>query len=120
MPHSSPGPRTRSNCCDGRQRPDEELAAGPLGRYECEETGVILAAGWAAVEVCLHSGNRCVRIGAGQLELDIAVEILEAGFTRQLWPRRAQQISNDLVVTGSGCHWDSPLSGRVDRSSLSR
>ena len=52
---------------------------------------MLLAAGGAAVEVGPQPGDRGVGVGARELELDIAVELVEADVAADLGLRRAEQ-----------------------------
>src|SRR5438552_16603801 len=65
---------------------------------EGSETGVVIVAGRASLEVRSHSWNRLVGIGAGQLQLDIAIQLLEALLAAELGPLRAKQGAQHLVV----------------------
>ena len=60
---------------------------------------MLFPAGRAAVEVCAQPGNGGVRVGPGHLELDVAVELLEAGVATELGGRRPQELRQRLGST---------------------
>jgi hypothetical protein len=55
------------------------------------EAVVVLAAGRAALEVRPHARHRGVGVAAGELELDVAVELVEARLAGQLRVGRSEQ-----------------------------
>src|SRR3954454_19376959 len=72
-----------------------------FGRDEGEQARVILCAGRAADEVRLHAGHSRLRISAGELELDEAIEVLEALLAAQLGtcrPEDRAQTGIDRVI----------------------
>ena len=88
------------------------LAAGADGRgtnlarrclgHEHQEALVVLAAGRTAVEVGPMPGTPCRRPG-GKLQLDVAIELLEALLAGQLGSRRAEEPREDacpLILLG--------------------
>ena len=62
-----------------------------LGSHEGEEAVVVLLAGRAAFEVCAHSRDLLVGGSAGELELDVSVELVEALLARQFRASRAEE-----------------------------
>ena len=52
---------------------------------------MLLAAGRAAVEVGTHAGDRGIGVLALQLEVDVPVELVEAGVAADLGCGRAEQ-----------------------------
>jgi DNA-binding NarL/FixJ family response regulator len=88
-----------------------------LAAHEGVEAVVLLAASGAPVEVRAQSGNGCVGVGAGSFELDIAVELVEAGVAAYLRPRRAQEPAQRLLEIGSLHHFSSEFSSASPRSS---
>ena len=52
---------------------------------------MVLVAGRAAVEVRVHARDLLIRGGAGELELDVPVELAEALLARQLRTGRAKE-----------------------------
>src|SRR3954452_11688808 len=66
-----------------------------------EERGealVVLAAGGAPVQVRAHAGNGQLGVAPGQLELDVAVEVLEALLAAELVAGGPEQAVDDPVV----------------------
>ena len=59
--------------------------------HERLEALVVLVAGGAARQVGVHAGDRAVRVLARHLELDVAVELLEALLAGELRPLGAEQ-----------------------------
>lgn len=72
-----------------------------LAADEGTEAGVILLARGAADQVSLHPGDGRVGVVAGEFEVDVAVELLEALLAADLRPSRSEQPSQRLgaVVT---------------------
>src|SRR4051794_23297106 len=60
------------------------FAVAVVGGHQREEALVVLLAGRAALEVSAHPRHRRVGVGAGQRQLDVAVELLEALLAGQL------------------------------------
>src|SRR5436190_14254377 len=114
-PAQEPSPRLsylsrRARLSRGRLRA-RHVAVGPrisarlaLGLGERAQARVLLAAGRAAFEVRAHAGDEAVDVGAGELELDVEVELLEALIAPELRSRRAEQPAREL----NGL-WVSPL-----------
>jgi hypothetical protein len=73
---------------------ESSLASGSsrLGfrAHQRGEAFVVLVAGRAALEVRSHAGDARVGVAAGELELDVAVQVLEAFVARQLGARRTE------------------------------
>ena len=63
---------------------------------------MLLAAGRAAVEVGAHAGNRGFGILALQLEVDVPVELVEAGVAADLGCARAEQPFHEGCECGLG------------------
>src|SRR5438045_7871800 len=57
----------------------------------------ILGTRRAAIQVGSHSGNRQIRVGANQLQLDVAIELLEALLASDLGPRRTEQAPDETI-----------------------
>src|SRR5207253_2252125 len=70
--------------------------AGPFGD-ERQQRLVVLAAGRAALEVGAHPGDRRLGVGPRDLELDVAVQVLEARLARHLGRGRPEQAAEHLV-----------------------
>src|SRR4051812_35927956 len=66
------------------------VVAHGVGGYQRHEALVVLVAGRAALQVSAHARHRRVRVGAGQRELDVAVDLVEARLAGQLGLRRAE------------------------------
>ena len=64
--------------------PRRSSTGGLRGRREGEEADVILLAGGATFEVRAHARDLLDRRDAGELELDVTIELVEALFARQL------------------------------------
>src|SRR5262249_56202292 len=64
---------------------------------EGEQALVVLGAGGAALEVGAEPGQRCIGVLACDLQLDVAVELGEAGVASDFGPFRAEQASDDVV-----------------------
>src|SRR5919197_387957 len=79
---------------------------------EVAQAVVILAAGGAALEVGAHAGHRGVGVCAGELELDEAVELVEARLAGQLRLHWAEQAADVIAVHGAS----SPRSASAERS----
>ena len=62
-----------------------------VGEEEGPEGVPVLRAGRAALEVRAQPGHGGVRVAAGELELDVAVELVEALLAADLGPGRAEQ-----------------------------
>src|SRR5436305_637456 len=80
-------------------------ARSAVVRQQCAQAGVLLAARRASVQVCPHTGNRRIGICAGELQLDIVVELLEALLAAQLgarWPEQTLQECFDGCVRWLG------------------
>src|SRR5882757_5467644 len=62
------------------------VAAGALAEQQLAEAVAILGARRAPLEVGTHSGDCCVRVSSAELELelDVAIELVEALLTGQL------------------------------------
>src|SRR3954468_19693507 len=90
----------------------------PLARDEVAKAGEILGAGGAAVEVCAHAGDPRVGRLAGEAQLDVAVELLEALLAGQLRVRGAEDPSQDDVAFLVALHASSspPAPTRKPRS----
>src|SRR5579872_664167 len=112
----TPSPKTRScNKCRSVAAVASPTAARartrrppPLGLAgeQRAEAHVILATGRAALEVRAHARNRRVGIAAVELELDVAIELLEALIAAELracgtGEARDQAIS---IAAGGSCH----------------
>src|SRR3954451_15237840 len=70
----------------------------PLARDEVAQAGEVLGAGGAAVEVGAHPGDPRLGGLAGDGQLDIAVELLEALLAGQLGGAGAEHPSQDRVA----------------------
>ena len=68
---------------------------------EGEQAVVLFAAGGAAFEVGAESGNRCLGVVAAKLQLDVAVELLEAFVAAEFGFAWAEQPAEGLVCVGS-------------------
>src|SRR5438034_11624806 len=87
-------------------RPSPTAAYERSGRYalmgrlidEASETCVVLVAGRASLEMRPHSWNGFVGIRAGQLELDIVIQVLEALVAAELGPLSTNQRAQQLAV----------------------
>jgi hypothetical protein len=71
---------------------------------EGTEAEVLLVAGLAALEVRAHAGDQLVGAAAAlpELELDVAVELLEALLAAQLGAGRPEQASQGVVGSMRG------------------
>src|SRR3954447_9813083 len=67
----------------------------PLARDEVAQTGEVLGAGGAALEVGVHAGDPRIGGLAGEGQLDVAVELLEALLAGQLRLTGAEDPSQD-------------------------
>src|SRR5688500_3474339 len=76
-------------------------SADPLAAEERAQALVLLATRGAAVEMRAQPGDRGVRVGAGELELDVAVELVEARLAADLGLGRTEQPGDRLVQV---CH----------------
>src|SRR5207245_7781545 len=87
---------------------------------------VLLAAGGATSEVRAQAGHRRVGVAAGELELDVLVELLEALLAANLVACRPQQPAERLLQLGSLHHFsscnhessESPVSCRFSAASV--
>ena len=84
---------------------------------------MLLAAGGAACEVRAQAGERRVGVLTGELELDVAIELVEALVAADLRLRRPEQPVQRLVqirslgdVVSSGSSRENPCSSRCARS----
>ena len=50
---------------------------------------MVFVACWAALEMRAHTRNLLVSVSVGELELDVAVQLVEAPLAGQLRPRRS-------------------------------
>src|SRR5205085_8136785 len=75
-----------------------------LAADERAQALVLLAARGAAVEVRAQPGHRGVRVLAGELELDVPVELREALVAAELGPGGAEQPSERLLQVGPFAH----------------
>jgi hypothetical protein len=81
----------------------------------------------AALEVCPHAGKRGVGIGSGELQFDIAVQLLEALLTADLGVSWADDASDQTITLVrpdpahvlSGSSFPPRHTPRVDRLALS-
>jgi hypothetical protein len=80
------------------------LVAGSLSADEVPEALVLLAACGAALEVSTKAGDRGVDVGAGQFQLDIPVELLEAGVAADLRLGGAEKALERVVRDGTLRH----------------
>jgi hypothetical protein len=87
-----------------------------VSSYEGAEAAVLLVAGLAALEVRAHAGDKLVgaRGAVLELDLDVAVELIEALLAGQLGLGGAQEASQDVVwsVGVLGHAWPSACSRR--------
>src|SRR5215218_7289302 len=98
---SSPAPRGRSR--NGpRERPrsfrqsrgsKSSYSGAPLAADQSEQARVVLGAGRTTVEMGSQPGNRRVRVDAGKLRLDVAVELLKALLAGELRATGSEQTS---------------------------
>src|SRR6478736_9086649 len=102
---------------------DPAAASSAASGDECEEAVVLLPAGRAALEMCAKPGDRRIRIGAGCLELDVAIELVEAGIATDLRlgrPEHAREhVLHVAILHQSSSHAPStarPHSSRCPRS----
>jgi hypothetical protein len=75
----------------------EHRGRSALGRERAQAL-VLLSAGGAALEVRAHAGDRAVRVAAGELQVDVLVEEVEAVVAADLGPVGAEQ--PDAVIAG--------------------
>src|SRR5215207_3122812 len=91
----------------GRNAPAMALVMGSSSSWvvvdQISQAVVLLATGRAPVEMGTHAGERLVDVGAGELELDVGVEPVEALLAADLGPGRAQQ-GVDRRELGCGRH----------------
>src|SRR5215210_2382075 len=94
-----------------------------LAAHERAKALVLLATGGAADKVGAETGDRGVGIRTGELQLDVAVELLEALVAADLGLRRPEQPAQCLLQIGSLGHFVSssvsrerPCSSRWDLS----
>ena len=68
---------------------------------------VVFRAGGAALEVGAHARDRRVGVGAGELELDVAVELLEALLAAELRAAGAGQAREQTfsIAVGRCASW---------------
>jgi hypothetical protein len=67
---------------------------------------VVFVACWAALEMLAHARDLLVGVSVGELELDVAVELVEAPLARQLGPRRSEEPGEEKALIGGsrrGC-----------------
>ena len=69
-----------------------------LGSHEGEETVVVFVAGRAAFEVRAHARDVFVGGCAGELELDVVVELVETLLAGQLRSRGAEESREELRI----------------------
>src|SRR3954454_23362751 len=62
------------------------VAVAVVGGHQREEALVVLLAGRTALEVSAHARHRRFGVGAGQCQLDVGVELLEALLAGQFSP----------------------------------
>ena len=94
-----------------RRGPALAGSLGPLAGVGGEQRAqalVLLAAGGAAVEMGREAGNPRVGVLARELELDVAVEELEAAVAADLLGPRAEQALERLVATRLAAHLSLP------------
>src|SRR2546423_1657689 len=96
----------------------EELCR--VAAHQCAEALVLLAAGRAAVEVRAQPRNRRVDVVARELELPVAVELVEAGVTADLGLRGAEQPVDCLLQIRLLHHSSFPVSNESPRSARCR
>src|SRR4051812_7015672 len=77
-------------------------AAAVGARDELPQALVILAAGGTTLEVSAHAGQTGIGVLAGQLEIDVLVEKLEALLTADLRAGRSEH-AGDQVAVGVVC-----------------
>src|SRR3954451_6727934 len=82
---------------------------GGVQRDEVAQAVVVLVAGRAALQVGLHAGQHGVGVRAGELELDVLVEQLEARFAADLGVGGAQQLGDQLAGLMVGAHVRLPV-----------
>ena len=106
----------------------DHLGGSLLGRRlsadEREQAVVLLAAGRAPVQVRAEAGNGRIRVFTGQLELDVAIELLEARIAPDFRPGRPEQTTEcpvgmsllHQVLSSRNRSGESPQSSRCFRS----
>src|SRR5215212_2589010 len=94
-----------------------------LAADERAQALVLVAAGGAAEQMGAQPGDRGVGVGTGELQLDVAVELLEALVAADFGLRRPEQPAQRLLQIGSLGHFvsssvfrDRPCSSRWDLS----
>ena len=101
-------------------RPREKA---PIAADERAQALVLLAAGGAAVEMGAQARERGVGVLAGELELDVAVELVEAVVAADLGlagpssrPSACFEIGSFVIVSSSQSSSARPRSSRCSRS----
>src|SRR5258708_208460 len=98
--------------------------ASLLGVDEAQQALVVLVAGRAALEVGAHAGDLGVRVGAGGLQVDVAIELREALLAAQLRAGRPECTCQETIgveVVPLLTHRPSPpSSGSKPRSASAR
>ena len=61
---------------------------------------MVFVACWAALEMFAHARDLLVGVSVGELELDVAVELVEAPLACQLRPRRSEEPGEEKAVIG--------------------
>ena len=117
----SPG---RSRSAWGGDHLGRRLLGRRLSADEREQAVVLLAAGRAPVQVRAEAGNGRIRVFTGQLELDVAIELLEARIAPDFRPGRPEQTTEcpvgmsllHQVLSSRNRSGESPQSSRCFRS----
>jgi hypothetical protein len=73
------------------------VSASLLTTDQREQAFVLLAAGWAAVEVCAQTGQDGVGVLVCEFELDVAVELVEADVAADFGFRGPEEPSERLL-----------------------
>jgi hypothetical protein len=100
--------------------PDTFVLQGRFAADEGAEALVLLAAGGAAVEVGAQARECGVHVGARELELDVAVELLEAGIAPDFGLGRAEQAAQCVFEIGALGHFVSSRKDPTDSPHSSR
>ena len=91
---------------------------------EREEALVLFVACWAALEMFVHTRDLLVGVSVGKLELNVAVELVEAPLAGQLGPRRSEEPGEEKAGIGAvgwnhengyPCTADAQSAGAVSR-----
>jgi hypothetical protein len=79
------------------------MRRGVVGSYEGAKAAVLLVARLAAIEMGAHAVDERIRSvwTVFELDLDVAVEVLEALFARKLRAVGPEQPSQEVVVRGA-------------------